>query len=71
MIYLYHDTYKGRTECLDPLAELTSAKTKWEWTDVSQKAFDKAKKMLSKEVLPTYPKLKILLKYTLTCPTRS
>ena len=43
--------YKGHAECLDPLVELISAKTKWEWTDIHQKSFDREKKMLSKEFL--------------------
>ena len=55
MINLYCVMYKGHAECLAPLVELTSVKTKWLWTDVHQKAFDRANKILIKEVLLTYP----------------
>ena len=47
--------WKHRSDTLAPLNTLTSSTTKWEWTEKHQKAFDKSKTMLSKQVLLTYP----------------
>ena len=47
--------WKGQAGLIAPLSELTSAKAKWEWTDVHRKSFRKIKELLSKEVLLTYP----------------
>jgi RNase H-like domain found in reverse transcriptase len=34
---------------------MTSAKTKWTWTEECQKSFDKMKKLIARETLLTYP----------------
>ena len=39
---------------LDPLRNLTSTTAKWEWNETHQKAFEQAKRILSKEVLLTH-----------------
>ena len=44
-----------RSEILAPLTTLTSKDAKWEWTDVHQQAFDKIKKLVSKETLLSLP----------------
>ena len=40
---------------LSPLTKLTSTNVKWQWGDVEQKAFDDMKKIVSKDVLLSYP----------------
>ena len=43
------------SEVLAPLTRLTSNKEKWQWVDVDQKAFDKIKRIISRETLLAYP----------------
>ena len=43
------------SEVLAPLARLTSKEAKWQWTTTEQTAFNNMKKILSKEVLLSYP----------------
>ena len=54
MINYYRNMWMRRSEVLAPLATLTSSKKKFLWTEQCQKAFDTIKRILSKEVLPTY-----------------
>ena len=44
-----------RSELLAPLSALTSKLAKWQWTEVEQTAFDKVKRVISKETLLAYP----------------
>ena len=47
--------WKGRSELLAPLSRLTSNAVKWQWTEVEQTAFDKVKKIISKDTLLAFP----------------
>ena len=55
MINFYRDMWRKRSELLAPLSRLTSNKTKFQWTDVEQAAFDGIKRVLSTETLLAYP----------------
>jgi len=44
-----------RSDVLTPLTALVSKNAKWQWTDVEQKAFDTMKRIISREVLLSYP----------------
>ena len=55
MVNYYRDMWVRRSETLAPLTALTSKEVKWVWTDVHQKAFDKMKKIVAREVLLSYP----------------
>jgi hypothetical protein len=55
MINYYRDMWAGRSEILAPLSKLTSKNAKWQWTEVEQEAFENIKKIISKEVLLSYP----------------
>ena len=47
--------WKGRSETLAPLTNLCSKSVKFKWTDIEQRAFDKMKKIISRDVLLSYP----------------
>jgi hypothetical protein len=49
MVNFYHDLWPKRSEILAPLNKLSSktGKLNWKWGPEQQKAFDKAKEMLS------------------------
>jgi hypothetical protein len=51
----HRDVWKQRSHVLAPLTSLTSANIPWKWGEEQSKAFAEAKKILSKEVLLTYP----------------
>ena len=55
MVNYYRDMWVRRSEVLAPLTALTSEKKPFKWDDQCQKAFDTMKRILSKEVLLTYP----------------
>ena len=55
MVNYYRDMWQHRSEVLAPLAKLTSKTVKWDWQPQHQKAFDEIKKIISREVLLTYP----------------
>ena len=55
IVNYYRDMWVRRSHILAPLASLTSKTAKWEWTGAHQNAFDTMKKIISKEVLLTYP----------------
>ena len=55
MVNYYGDMWKQRSHILAPLSKLVSNNAKWKWTEVEQKAFDKAKRMIAKEALLSYP----------------
>ena len=44
-----------RSEVLSPLTSMTSKEAKWNWTNECQMAFDIIKKIVSREVLLSYP----------------
>jgi transposase InsO family protein len=55
IVNYYRDMWIRRSDILAPLAALTAKGIKWEWTDRHQKSFDTMKRIISKEVLLTYP----------------
>ena len=55
MINYYRDIWPQRSHLLALLTSLTSAKVKWNWTEEHQKAFDKIKRVITRETLLTYP----------------
>ena len=55
LINYYRDMWIRRSEVLTPLTALVSKNAKWQWTDVEQNAFDTMKRIISREVLLSYP----------------
>ena len=55
MVNYYRDMWIRRSELLAPLSALCSKNAKWQWTDVEQTAFEKIKRVISKETLLAYP----------------
>jgi hypothetical protein len=55
MVNYYRDMWPKHSETLAPLSKLTSKNVKSQWTEVEQKAFDRMKKIMSREVLLSYP----------------
>ena len=55
LVNYYRDMWIRRSEVLAPLTELTSEKKPFTWTEKCDKAFQTMKRILSKEVLLTYP----------------
>ena len=55
MINYYRDMFQRRSEILAPLTALTSKNAKWEWTEEHTIAFNKIKKIITREVLLGYP----------------
>ena len=57
MVNFYRDLWPKRSETLAPLNKIASktGKLNWKWTNEHQKAFEKAKDMLSKEARLSYP----------------
>jgi hypothetical protein len=55
MVNYYRDLYPRRSHILAPLSSMTSAKVKWQWTEVHQKAFDDMKQVIAKETLMAFP----------------
>ena len=55
MVNYYRNSWFRRSDLLAPLTKLTGKTSIWQWTDVHQKAFDDIKKVISREVLLTYP----------------
>jgi hypothetical protein len=51
MVNYYRDLWTQRSDVLAPLAALTSKTTKWNWTDVHQKALELMKQIVSRETL--------------------
>jgi RNase H-like domain found in reverse transcriptase len=46
--------WEGRSDTLAPLASLTSKTSKWKWTKIKSKAFQKMKTIVAREVLLAY-----------------
>ena len=59
MVNYYRDMWVRRSEVLAPLASLSSDKTPWKWTPTCEKSFQTIKRILSKEVLLSYPDFSI------------
>ena len=55
LINYYRDMWIKRSEVLSPLTSMTSKEAKWNWTNECQMAFDTIKKIVSREVLLSYP----------------
>ena len=55
MVNYYRDMWVHRSDALAPLAALTSKNVKWEWKPEHQLAFEQTKKIISREVMLTYP----------------
>jgi RNase H-like domain found in reverse transcriptase len=51
LINYYRDMWIRLSEMLAPLTALMSKTTKWQWTNVHQTAFEKAKQIVSREVM--------------------
>jgi hypothetical protein len=68
MINFYRNLWPKRSETLAPLNKIASkhGKLNWKWGNEQQKAFKKAKDMLSKEARLSYPDFQSLLTYILT-----
>ena len=54
--------WQHRSETLAPLTRLCSKTVKFQWTETEQKAFEKMKKIISRDVLLSYPKFDELFK---------
>ena len=59
MINYYRDIWPQRSHILVPLTALTSAKAKWKWTEEHQLAFDKIKRIMTRETLLAYPNFSV------------
>jgi hypothetical protein len=55
LVNYYRDMWVRRSHILAPLAKLTSKTVKWHWGPTEQKAFNQMKKVISREVLLSYP----------------
>ena len=55
IVSYYRDMWIRRSEVLAPLARLTSKNVKWQWTSKEQNSFETMKRIISKEILLTYP----------------
>ena len=55
MINFYRDMWAKRSEILAPLTKLCSKKVKFKWTEIENNAFEEAKRVISKDVLLSYP----------------
>ena len=51
MVNYYHDMWKRRSHILAPLSRLISQTIKWKWGEEEQKAFEEAKRMITKETM--------------------
>jgi len=55
MVNYYCDMWFHRSEILAPLTALTSKTVPWLWTPIHEKAFQLTKKIISREVMLSYP----------------
>ena len=54
MVNYYRDSWIRRSDLLAPLATLAGNKSKWEWTEVHQQAFNEIKRIVAREVLLSF-----------------
>jgi hypothetical protein len=55
MVNYYRNMWRHHLHILVPLTSLTSSNILWKWEEEHSKAFQEAKKILSKEVLLDFP----------------
>ena len=55
IVNYYRDMWIRRSHVLAPLAALTSKNAKWKWTEVHQQSFEKAKRIIAREVMLAHP----------------
>mgnify|MGYP002063961838 CR=1 FL=1 len=55
LVDYYRDMWPRCSEILAPLSTLQSNKVKFQWTNIEQEAFKKMKRIISKDVLLSYP----------------
>ena len=55
MVNYYQDMWIHCSDILAPLTALTSKNVQWAWTAEHQAAFDKAKALISREVMLAFP----------------
>jgi transposase InsO family protein len=55
LINYYRDAWIRRSDITAPLTALCGKNAKWRWTEIEQKAFDMTKRLVSREVLLSYP----------------
>ena len=55
IVNYYRDMWIRRSHVLSPLAKLTSKESKWVWTDLENRSFQKMKNIIAKETLLAYP----------------
>jgi hypothetical protein len=55
IVNYYRDMWIRRSDILAPLSKLTSKTARWQWTKVEQNAFEKMKRIISRETLLVYP----------------
>eukprot|EP00978_Attheya_sp_CCMP212_P045379 scaffold343876_cov75-Attheya_sp.AAC.2 len=55
VVNYYRDMWQHQSTLLAPLSRLTLKKVPWKWTEIEQNAFDNVKKMITRDVLLSYP----------------
>ena len=55
LVNFYRDMWKRRSHILAPLTKISSDQVPFEWKEEQQKAFDEIKRVISKEVMLSFP----------------
>jgi hypothetical protein len=55
LVNYYRDLWPKRSETLAPLTALTSKTIKWNWTEECNKAFQEMKRIVSREIILSFP----------------
>ena len=55
MINQYRDMWQGKAHMLAPLRKMCGSKSKFEWNDETQKAFDLVKENIANEAMLAHP----------------
>ena len=55
IVNYYRDMWVRRSHILAPLAKLTSKESKWVWTELESRSFQKMKNVIARETLLAYP----------------
>ena len=58
LVNFYRDMWKSRSHILAPLSNLLKKENKYQWGEEHEKAFNKIKKIINKEVMLAFPNLK-------------